>query len=354
MKVRPSPNIPLVIVAALALGVASAGDASGQSVATTPVGAVRVSLAAAPAGGISVTTFTPVLRIPNSDAFVGNTRGTFTAVSTNSFTDASAGWAPNALSQAATPYFIKATSGNAAGAMWQISTSAANTDGSVTVLSLSGRDPVVSGVLQGDSYEIIPADTLGTLFAGLESAIGGPGMDAADTVRLHDGVAWRTFYYNNSPSVNQWREGSSSFNRNNFSIRPNSGIIYTRKGQAALSLTILGNVVTDGEKFVVGSTGVSFIGGVHPVDRQLLSLNLQTLPGFVNNTGNINAADKVKFHDGVAWRLLNFNGTQWREGSSSFNRNTLVVPAGTPVIIERGSAATGSASYVSVPAPYSF
>ena len=334
------------------LGLGFGLQVSAETVTSVPVGVMRVVIAPAPVSGTKITTFSPSLRLPVSESFVGKYVGKVTSLTSTTLSDATAAWAVGALSQAATPYYIKLTSGAAAGAMWQVSTTAANTASSVTILNLSGRDPLTAGALVGDAYEIIPADTLSTLFAGLESQIGGLNIDAADNVKLHDGASWRTFYYNSSAGVQQWREGSSSFNRNNIIVRPNSGVIYTRRGQTPIALTVMGLVVIGSEKFVVQSTGASFIGGVYPVDRQLVSLNLQSMPGFVVNSGDLNAADKVKFYDGSSWRLLSYNGSQWREGASNFNRNTLLVPAGTPVIIERGVGAAGNAVLATVPAPY--
>lgn len=351
MNARPFYRSGLAALTAL-LTFGLGFEASAQSVTTTPVGAMTVTIAQAPVGGTKITTFSPCLRLPIPGTLSGKAVGTLTGVTSTAFSDSTASWAAGGLSQAATPYFIKLTSGVAVGAMWQVSTSSANTATTVNILSLGGRDPVTVGASVGDTYELIPADTLVTLFAGFEAAIGGANMDLADNVKIHDGSSWRTFYYNSTEGVQQWREGSSSFNRNNIIVRPNSGVIYMRRGQTSLTLTMIGNVVTGSEKFVVPASGASFIGGVHPVDRQVVSLNLHQMQGFVVNSGDLNAADKIRFYDGSSWRLLNYNGTQWREGSSSFNRNTLVVPAGTPIIVERGSGATGNAVLASVPVPY--
>jgi uncharacterized protein (TIGR02597 family) len=352
MKTTPSSRHGFGAALVALLGLGFGLQVSAETVKTAPVGVMSVVIAPAPVSGTKITTFSPSLRLPISESFVGKSAGKVTSLTSTTLSDATAAWAAGALSQAATPYYIKLTSGAAAGAMWQVSTTAANTASSVTILNLSGRDPLTAGALVGDAYEIIPADTLSTLFAGLESQIGGLNIDAADNVKLHDGASWRTFYYNSSAGVQQWREGSSSFNRNNIIVRPNSGVIYTRRGQTPITLMVMGLVVIGSEKFVVQSTGASFIGGVYPVDRQLASLNLQSMPGFVVNSGDLNAADKVKFYDGSSWRLLSYNGSQWREGASNFNRNTLMVPAGTPVIIERGVGAAGNAVLATVPAPY--
>lgn len=348
------------LFAAVALlgGIFASGNVvSAQSVTTVPVGAVSISINAAPSGGTRVSTFSPSLRLSVGSEFQGKSKGSITGVTSTVISDTSAAWSAGGLSQVATPYFVKITSGAASGAMWQISTSAANTDNSFTVLAINSINPQSVGVVSGDTYQIIPADTLNTLFSGVESEIGGTSALTADGIRLHDGLVWRDFYYNTS--VNQWREGTATFNRNNIVVRPNSGVIFTRRKTTAIALTIVGEVVPSTEKFPVPVAGVSFIGGVHPVDRTVSSLSLNQMPGFVVNTGGGDAAlvasDKLRFFDGNLWRVLNFNSSasQWREGTSTFNRNNLIIPAGSPVIIERGSGASGSSTLASIPAPYS-
>jgi hypothetical protein len=299
-----------------------------------------------------VTSFSPQLRLPNDATFVGKARGQLSAVSATTLTDSSAGWGAGALSASAAPYFIKIRTGVASGSYWQISTAAANTASAATVISLNGRDPVSAGVVTGDTYEIVPADTLETFFSDVASSIGGTSLSNADNVRLYDGTAWRNYYFNTS--ANQWREGTSSFNRNTTIIRPDSGIIYTRRGLTALPLTLVGNVADQAEKFTVPATGVAFVGGVYPVSRTLNSIGFNSMPNFVAYTGNLAAADKVRFYDGTSWRTLVYNQTasQWREGTSTFNRNELPIPAGTPVIIERGVGAPSGTVAVSMPLPY--
>lgn len=326
--------------------------ATAQSVATKPVGAVTVTIPAAAVGNVKVFTFSPQIRIPSSSSFVGKSRGELSGVSATAFTDSSAAWGAGALSAAATPYFVKILTGTAAGSYWQISTSTANTATAVTAVSISGRDPISAGVVVGDDYEIVPADTLDSFFASVEGSIGGTSLATADNVRLHDGTTWRNYYYNSTNA--QWREGTSTFNRNTTIIRPDSGIIYTRRGTSTVQMTLVGNVADISEKFTVPATGVSFVGGVYPVDRTILSVGFNSMPNFVSYTGNLAAADKVRVFDGTAWRSFNYNlaNSQWREGTSTFNRNTFVIPAGTPVIIERGSGAPAGTVALSMPIPY--
>ena len=139
MKVRPSPNIPLVIVAALALGVASAGDASGQSVATTPVGAVRVTISGSGNGtayNISQVC-APLLKAPlvlgegnNLVPPSGLTTGTIGAITSTTIQVVDAGWTTGELAQTGFPIFIKITTGQSRGRYFYIT---GNTSDTLTV-----------------------------------------------------------------------------------------------------------------------------------------------------------------------------------------------------------------------------
>jgi hypothetical protein len=317
-----------------------------------PLGGTNVTITGAAAGVPKVTTVSPALRLSLGQAFVGRGRGTLTAVAATSFSDSAAGWTGGALSQAAVPYFVRIRSGAGAGTWWQISTSAANTSTTATILN-RGVSPVSLGIAAGDAYEIVPGDTLATLLGDIAASVGGPNAGAADAVRVHDGTSWREYYYNTT--VSQWREGASTFNRSNTIIRPETGVVIVRRAAGNLNLTMLGVVSDANEKVAVNSTGATVVGSVFPITRTLGSLNIQNMPGFVNYTGNLPAADKVTFYDGVTWRTFQYNSSvsQWREGLSTFNRNNLALPFGAPVILERGSGATGGIVQLTLQIPYS-
>ena len=340
--------------AACGLIAVSALVANAQSVATVPIGSFTFNIPAASAGSLTITTLTPVLRLNVSTSFVGKTRGTLTAVSSAVLSDSQAGWALGALSQAATPYFIKIRSGAASGAMWQVSISTPNTATDASILAIHGIDPAVAGVQVGDSYEIIPADTLDSFFSSIEVANGGASASVADVVRIHDGSMWHEYYYNTANS--QWREGAAPFNKNTTVLRPNTGIIYLHRGTTAIALTLTGIVCDLAERYAVPANGATFIAGAYPVDRQLSSLGIELMPGFVRNTGTLAAADQVRVFDVPtrSWHYYNFNSTasQWQEGIAPFNKNTTIITAGTPIIIQRGSSAVGSSVLCASPLPY--
>lgn len=331
----------------------SALVANAQSVATVPIGSFTFNIPAASAGSLTITTLTPVLRLNVSTSFVGKTRGTLTAVSSSVLSDSQAGWALGALSQAATPYFIKIRSGAASGAMWQVSTSIANTATDASILAIHGIDPAIAGVQVGDSYEIIPADTLGSFFSSIEVANGGASASVADVVRIHNGIQWNDYYYNTTKSI--WTQ--SGFDNTNTVLRPNSGIIYIHRGTTAIALTLTGTVCDLAERYAVPASGATFIAGAYPVDRQLSSLGIELMPGFVPNTGTLAVADKVRVFNGLTWSVYNFNSVvaKWTDGPFSltpFDRNTTIIKAGTPIIIERGNGAAGSSVLCGSSLPY--
>ncbi len=324
---------------------------SAADVAYSPVvGGITVTLSGAVSGVPKLSTFSPAMRLPLSGSFVGRGRGVLTGADATTFTDSAAGWSAGALSQAATPYFVRIRSGTAEGTWWQVSSSAANTTTAVTVLN-RGITPAAAGVVAGDSYEIVPGDTLATLFSGIAATTGGTSAATADLVRVHDGVNWREYYYNTT--VSQWREGTSTFNRNNIVVRPDAGVVYVRRSEGNVSFLQLGAVSNAKEQILIGASGVTPIGNVFPVARTLGSLNLQASAGFISSTGDLAAADKVTVFDGINWRSFHYNQSvgQWREGTSTFNRNTLNLPFGAAIVVERGSAAS-TPTFLSLTPPY--
>jgi uncharacterized protein (TIGR02597 family) len=312
---------------------------------------MTITFAAAVSGVPKISTFTPALRMPVSGSFVGKVRGTLTGVTSSTLTDSSAGWTTSALSTAATPYCLRITSGAASGSWWQISSTTASTSTTVTIIN-RGINPVAAGIVAGDSYEVVPIDTLSTFFAGIASQIGGTSAANADLVRIHDGVNWKEYYFNTT--VSQWREGTSSFNRNNIVLRPDYGVVFVRRGATPVSMVMVGNVSTQPERIVVSASGVTPVGNVFPVQMTLLQHALHASSGFIRNTGSVAAADKVQYFDGVNWKTYNYNNSvsQWREGTATFNRNTIPISVGSTLVVERPSGG-GTAFFVTLNPPYS-
>lgn len=338
-------NKLLLLPALLAATLASATTTAYSP----PVGGVTITLVG---GNAKVTTFSPALRMPVGSNFVGKVFGTLTNVTSTTLSDSTAGWSASALSQASTPYFIHILTGTAVGTWWQISTSVStpNTSTVVTVLNRGGISALTAGVTAGDSYQIVPADTLGNFFANVIGSIGDINATLADQVQLYNGSSWQTYFYNSS--AGGWRLGALPVSQNNVIIPPDSGVIYTRNHSGDISLLMLGAVATQTEQILVPSTGITIVGNVFPVARTLGSLSLNSLSGFVPYSGSLTACDLVQVYTGTTWQTFNYSSGHWHIGLLPISQDAFAIPFGAPIVFIRGTAATGEPNLLTLTPPY--
>ena len=327
---------------------ATSGVSFAQSAATVPVGAINITIAAGSASAPKASTVSIPLRESVPANFVGQASGRVTGVTATSISNANAAWAAGALSQAATPHFLRITSGSATGRTLQIATgsSNANTASTLSVLN-QGTDLTTAGIAtgtNGDTYEIFPGDTLGNFFGN--TTLGGASAAVSDVVRIHDGSRWNEFYYNTT--AGQWRIGSVPVSQNNVVLRPDGGITFYRRGTTPLEYTLLGVVPSTPIRVVVKNAGSTYLGNVFPVNQTLGASGFNSLPGWVNNTGDVKAADKAVVFNGSTLSYYHYNqaASQWRIGSVPVPLSNVVIPAGVPAIIERPSAAPGVTTLV--------
>ena len=343
-------SFPTCLLAALLLCSLAPCSATAQTeVTTVPEGYMMVTINAALATTApKLTAFSLPLREVASASFVGQAAGRISSVTSNTIVNSAAGWAPGALSNATTPFFIRITSGAAEGRTLQISTGATaqNTATTLTVLN-EGTDLTTLGIAEGDTYEIFPADTLLSFFGagtadGTAGVLGG-NATTGDLVRAIEGTSWSEYHYN--LAAGQWRRGSVPVNMNNVVLRPDRGIIYVRRKMAAFSITLLGRVPDTDLRVTYNSLGGTFVAGCFPVDQTLSQLAFQQTPGWVAKTAlnTIATSDKLQVFDGSAWNSYHYDAVlgQWRRGSVPINFNTTVIPAGTPVLVEKVSGSTG-------------
>jgi len=339
-----------ILPISFALAVLLTHAAFGQPVATAPVGVINITIAGGSVGTPKLTTFCMPLKSPVGAGFVGQPSGKITGVTASTISNSAAGWTAGALSQSASPYFLRITSGQAAGYVFQVSTSAANTSTTATLIP-AGIDLTSLGIVAGtDRYELVSGDTLKSLFGtGGDGAngtvLGATSQANSDVVRVSSGGAWSDYYFHTG--YNQWRQGSLPVNRDNIVIHPNAGIIYTRKAASSIILPVFGAVPDVGTKTLVGNAGPSFIANNFPVDRAIGSFGIQNIAGFVKANPPaipITSADTVSVWSGVAWNTYHYNSTlsQWREGSLPVNRSNIVIPAGRPIWIQKTSGSSGT------------
>ncbi len=269
-------------------------------------------------------------------AVSGQAAGFISGLGARTLENSSASWMPGQLSQATTPYLLRITRGNAAGRTFLVST-ALGAQNTATQLSLvaEGVDLNAIGVVPGaDTYELLPADTLASLFpAGTLQS----GTEAtADRLRMWNGSAWETYFHNGSFWQNQ-----GGANADATAVLPHQGWMLFRRG-ATTSLVMLGQVSATPANVRVARGGSSFVS-LLPVAETFTSFPLQALlPGWTSNLGNPTAGDHVRLWSGAAWLNYYHDGATWkRQGAPADAGSTVLLKPGRPILIVR-PAGTGA------------
>jgi hypothetical protein len=299
------------------------------------------------------------LAIPLIDAGVttGAMTGTITGITANTITNSAASWTAGALSNPATPYIIAIKSGSAVGRHFLISTATANSATTVTIDSEEASlvDLTTTGIQAGDSYSILVCDTLSTLF-GDPIALGVQGGTAsngagADIVQIQVAGQWRQYYYGTSGTPG-WKRVGLNTASNNVVVRPDTLVLYNRIAATPLSLTVLGAVTDTSRRQLVRNSGVSALANPFPSGSTTLATSgLNSIGGWVSSS-NSNLADIVQLQVSGAWRQYYHNGTNWRRVGLNTISDSVEIPVGAGIIVNRRGSATGSNVTV-VNRPYS-
>ncbi len=345
----------LSLICTVAL-LASASLGLAQTVATTPVGFNTATVPAA----LDVNTPS---NIALSAAFYAPaifTGAVASVDSTNqiSLSGAAFGTSPQQLT--VTPFLARMKSGASVGRFFIIT---ANTATQVTLDTTTAGYTLVTAsptntqtqVNVGDSVEILPANTFGTLF-GTSSVPFQTGATAnsADNIQLFNGTTWDV-YFNNGTN---WKKSGNGLNQNNTVILPDRGMFVIRRGTSALSLTFLGTVPSTTEKTDFPGPGSTFRANRFPVDMTfggtgLTAVNLQNLPNWQSGA-TANTADNLYLWNTTnrTWDVYFYNGTNWKKSGNGLNQNSTAIPAGSAMFVVRQSSASGATSTLTQTLPY--
>ena len=330
--------------------------ASAQSVATTPVGAVTVTVAASFDGVTYNTTqisaplhATPLVPgdgvspVSPSGALIGK----ITSVGAATIEMSTAGWTSGQLSQPAYPIFVKITSGANQGRCFHIT---ANTENTLTVNNQNTDLTTLTFMTgaNGDTFELLAGDTLlgflGTpsngVVGGTASQFSGNQVDKVTLNNITNNVLF-TYYYNTD--FGQWRRSGSSTNQNNVVIAPDTGISYQRVANTDLVITLVGAVPTSRVRSIVPTLGTTVLARYFPTDATLVDLGIHNLPNWRKvGVGDVTIAtsDRVLIKNGLTIFSYYYDGlsSQWKRSGSGSNQGAVVVGAGSAVRIQRGGA----------------
>ncbi len=259
-------------------------------------------------------------------------------------------WAAGAFSSASSPYAVRFTTGAGAGRIFLVS-STANT-ASRLYLETDGLELTSLGIAAGAGFEVLPADTLATFFGSNAPGDGlvvqgGADARSADLVQLWAGSDWKRYYFNTL--WNRWALDSDAEvdpGRNHALLRPDRGIMITRRGDTPLVVAVVGRVLAVPHRAVqLGTEGArSLMATMQPGDVTLGGLGLQRSDRTAGwrSSSDPAKADILSVWSGATW--LNFfhndaAGYWQRVGDASQNRDGFLIRAGVPVFVQRQSAA---------------
>ena len=170
---------------------------------------------------------------------------------------------------------------------------------------------------------------------GTTTLQGGASAAAADTVQVRSGTSWLAYYFDTN--LGFWRRTiGPATNSNNVPIRPQAGVQVLRRG-TALTLTFTGRVPAFTFRAPINNASTTVIHTGFPTDTTLGALALQTLlPGW-------QSTDQVALYNGSFWQPATGPAT---------NSDSLAIPAGTLLTIQRPGATPGTTDLVRL-LPYS-
>ena len=230
----------------------------------------------------------------------------------------------------------------------------ANTTNQLTVALPSGVANINTVLSIGDTCEILPATTLGTVFgtaSSLPTLTAGATANSADNVLIWSGTGWDTYYWTGIAGTpnNIWKK-TGNIDRSNTVIYPDEAVFVIRRDtSAAATVTLMGVVPSTYEQSDI-EPGSTFLSNRFPVDMTLgtvinptlPALNLQNIPGWVAGA-TANSADKVFIRGAGGWDTYYWTGTVgtpnniWKRTGTTDRSDTLI-SAGTGVFISHAGS----------------
>ena len=310
---------------------------------TTPVGFVTRTI---PAAVNSTTPSNTTVSIPlYAAADYVSTVASIDSVS--QFTLTGAAWIAGQFAASTAPRLVRVKTSTAVPAnVGKFFLVTANTTNQLTVALPSGTANINTALSVGDSCELVPANTLGSVFGTTTNPpklTGGATPDVADNVYIWSGTSWDPYFWTGTI----WKKTGNT-DRKNTIIYPDEAVFVIRRDTTSSAvLTFMGTVPSTAERTEIDALGSTFLPNRFPVDMTLgtvvgstaPALNLQNIPGWVPGA-TPDVASNVHIWNGTAWDPYFWTGTIWKK-TGNIDRSNTVIPTGTGVfIVNRGSAVT--------------
>jgi len=337
----------------MALSMTQADAAKSVSVASLPQGMVVIST-----GAVGSTNY---ISLPLSSNAVYT--GSVSSAGPNTINVSGTPFKTN-LANIGSPYFVKFLTGAEAGRTLLITS---NTTNSLTVSTTDNSTQSVTlqtanfSVSSGDSFEVVPGDTLASLFgngtAGNPLALtGGASYATADWVNIYNPTtgSWQIYFYNTSLSY--WTLQGSSGNANSTVLYPYSGLSITRHSPSEpVPFIVLTGRVPEVQVMVktTGSNSITYVSTGYPVGMTLSQLHLGS--NWVKGTSTA-TADVVSVWNSSTKTFVSYYQTPtsaWcQAGSPTADKGSTVLPPGCCLALQQHMAVSGATSYFTVSVPY--
>lgn len=323
-----------------------ANSAFAQTATTVPVGFIQKTVLAAVDASTPTST---TISVPfyQSASYAG---AISTVDSANQISISTAGFGTytyNPATPTTQPYFLHMKSGASVGRSFLIRSNSA------TQLTVDSPSYAINTVIApGDTFEVVPGNTLGSLFGTSSVPFQtATTAGAADDIYLWDGSAFQVYFHNGT----NWKRGTALNNQNFAAVYPDDGLFITRRGLTDVTLTLLGTVPSTAEKTDIPGPASNFVANRFPVDTTLGALGLTSLPGWQNGT-TAGTSDNVSLFSSAtnSYTTYYYNGTIWKKGTAigSTDYSNTVIPSGSAYFIVRRSSASGSVISLNQNLPY--
>ncbi|MGB8169197.1 MAG: hypothetical protein WCF18_16995 [Chthoniobacteraceae bacterium] len=251
---------------------------------------------------------------------------------------------------ATTPRLARIKSGAQVGKFFRVT---ANTSNQLTVdLSLYGIANINTALAAGDLIELLPANTIGSVFGTTPPILAGnTTATTADNILLQNGAGWFTYYWKTNVTPNRWvLNGGGNTDRATAIIYPDTAAYVLKRSVGDISLVVSGAVPTTAEQSDVEAPN-TFLANRFPTDTTLGALGLESLPGWVKNTTAASSDNVYILSPSGSWARYYFktNATptaHWvLNGGGNTDRGPITqIPAGTAVYISFGNSTPATLS----------
>lgn len=235
--------------------------------------------------------------------------------------DVAAVW--NADQWIAEPHLVQITSGAGRGRSFPIINHTIN----LLIVDFGGSNGPV-GLTAGDTYEIVPMNTLGGFFAtGRGKLTAHANQAKASEVRLWNGIAFDAFYHDGSA----WQAVGGGGISDDTLLYPDEGAVVFHRGTRPAVLSTFGLVPLGPQATAL--FGTTFDANRFPVDLKLSQTGLNALPGW-------SAADQVRMlRTNGNFTTYNFDGVHWRNSASPKSQDNVLIKSGAAIFIDRAAGA---------------